>query len=61
MQHTYHKILIHLVWSTKGRYPYIRPEIREPLQAHIRDTAANFWCIIPNPDKPKPFLSPHSL
>ena len=40
MQHTYHKIPIHLVWSTKGRYPYIRPEIREQLQAHIRHNAA---------------------
>jgi len=39
MAHTYHKLWIHLIWSTKDRAPLLVREMRGDLLAHIRETA----------------------
>jgi REP element-mobilizing transposase RayT len=35
----YTKIMIHLVWSTKNRYPYLTKENRHRILEHIRNNA----------------------
>ena len=36
MTHTHYKLLFHLVWSTKGRLPFISPFVKDRLYAYIR-------------------------
>ncbi len=36
---SYTEIWIHLVWLTKFRYPYLKPELRKNLIRHIRRNA----------------------
>jgi len=36
---SYIKILVHCVWTTKDRIPYLRNEIRDKVILHIRDNA----------------------
>ncbi len=33
------KVWIHIVWSTKNRHPYLKPEIRSKVFDHIRENA----------------------
>jgi REP element-mobilizing transposase RayT len=40
MSQTYHKIWLHIVWSTKDRFPFLTTDIRTKLYAHIRAFAA---------------------
>ena len=35
MHRTYYRILFHLIWGTKNRYRYLKPEIRPQLFTHI--------------------------
>lgn len=35
MPHTYSNVLVHIVFSTKNRFPFISPEIRPRLYAYI--------------------------
>ena len=37
MAHTYHKIWIHLIWSTKERHPFLYPNIKKKVIFHIKD------------------------
>lgn len=37
MSHTYHKIWIHLIWSTKERAKMIYPELKKKLILHIKE------------------------
>ncbi|MCK4358254.1 MAG: IS200/IS605 family transposase [Candidatus Cloacimonetes bacterium] len=37
MSHTYHKIWIHLIWSTKEREKMIYPELKKKLIYHIKE------------------------
>ena len=33
------KILVHLVWTTKNRFPFLVPEIRQDVFSHIKQNA----------------------
>jgi len=37
MSHTYHKIWIHLIWSTKKRKKIIYPELKKKLILHMKE------------------------
>lgn len=39
MAHTFYKIWIHIIWSTKNRYPFLSKEIREKIFKHILENA----------------------
>ena len=39
MSQTYFKIWLHIVWSTKDRFPFLSPEIRTKSFNHIRTIA----------------------
>ena len=39
MGHVYYKIWIHLIWSTKNRYPFLDNEIRYKIFNHILENA----------------------
>ena len=40
MSQTYYKIWLHIVWSTKDRFPFLSPEIRKKLFNHIHAIAS---------------------
>ncbi len=40
MSQTYYKIWLHIVWSTKDRFPFLSPEIRKELFTHIHEIAS---------------------
>ena len=40
MSQTYYKIWLHIVWSTKDRFPFLSPEIRKQLFPHIHKIAS---------------------
>ncbi len=33
------KVLVHFVWSTKNRFPFLLPEIRQKVFSHIKENA----------------------
>jgi REP element-mobilizing transposase RayT len=37
----YVKVWLHIVWSTKNRFPYLTPEIRPQVFQHLRDNATD--------------------
>jgi len=39
MSHSYCKVWIHIVWSTKDRFPLLNTELREKLILHIHEQA----------------------
>jgi REP element-mobilizing transposase RayT len=39
MAHTYYKIWVHIIWSTKNRQPLLNKELRPQLFEHIREKA----------------------
>lgn len=39
MSHTYHKLWIHLIWSTKDRFPFLTREFRNDVIFHIKEKA----------------------
>lgn len=44
MTHTYSKIILHLVWSTKLRQPFINQEIKEPLYRYMNGVVNQKKC-----------------
>ncbi len=40
MAQTYYNIWLHIVWSTKDRFPFLSPEIRTKLFIHIHKIAS---------------------
>ena len=40
MQHTFFKLWIHIVWSTKGREPLLTDNIRKDVFFHIKENGA---------------------
>ena len=40
MSQTYYKIWLHIVWSTKDRFPFLSPEIRRQIFSHIHEIAS---------------------
>ncbi|MEA2104174.1 MAG: IS200/IS605 family transposase [Candidatus Cloacimonadota bacterium] len=40
MSHTYYKIWLHIVWSTKDRYPLISNVIQKKLYEHIHEISS---------------------
>ncbi|MEW6685953.1 MAG: IS200/IS605 family transposase [Candidatus Edwardsbacteria bacterium] len=41
MSHTYHKVWIHLIWTTKERFPYLNKEIKNDVIFHIKEKGGN--------------------
>ena len=44
MSHSYNKIWIHAIWSTKERLPLIRPEVKMPLFGFIQNQLKGLGC-----------------
>ena len=46
MSHTYHKIWVHLVWSTANWEPYLQERMRPSVFKHIVENASTQQCHI---------------
>lgn len=44
MSHSYNRIWIHAVWSTKNRLPLIKPNIEKPIFSFISDQLKELGC-----------------
>jgi len=44
MPHSYNKIWVHAIWSTKERLPLIRPEVEMPLFSFIQNQLKGLGC-----------------
>lgn len=46
MPHSYNKIWVHAIWSTKERLPLIRPEVEMPLFSFIQNQLKGLGCLV---------------